>query len=122
MIIPVQKYVDLPFFISKNPFTNDLNVIKDTQVLKQCVKNLIFTEPGERMFNHGIGSHSRTLSMINVDNVFERVPIINSFYNSVYHNDRRIIDLNIELVDRTDLSISFLEQETNLYSEMKIPY
>ena len=57
MIIPKISYSDLPFFISKNSFTNDFNLIKNLSAIKQSVKNLILTNYGERKFNYRLGGN-----------------------------------------------------------------
>lgn len=44
-------YNDIPFIMSKNPFTGDLNTVKDVYAIKQSVKNIIMTIAGERPFN-----------------------------------------------------------------------
>ena len=46
MNILTKKYTDLSFFMTKNPYTNDINVVKDGQVFRQGLKNLLFTNPG----------------------------------------------------------------------------
>lgn len=50
-------YSDLPFFISKNSFTEDFNLIKSLSCVKQSVKNLILTNYGERPFNYKLGGN-----------------------------------------------------------------
>ena len=44
-------YNDIPFIMSKNPFTGDLNTVKDVYAINQSVKNIIMTIAGERPFN-----------------------------------------------------------------------
>lgn len=56
MLISNQTYSDLPFFITRNSFTNDLNVIRDLSVIRQSLKNIILTNNGERSFNYQFGS------------------------------------------------------------------
>jgi phage baseplate assembly protein W len=55
MLIKNLHYTDIPFFISKNGFTNDLNVIKDLGAIRQSIKNIIMTNNGERSFDHAFG-------------------------------------------------------------------
>lgn len=49
------SYTDLPFFISKNSFTGDLNLIRDLSAIRQCIKNIILTNSGERSFDFQFG-------------------------------------------------------------------
>lgn len=50
-----EPYVDIPFFLSMNPFTNDFNVVKELSAIRQSVKNIIMTNKGERYFNDYFG-------------------------------------------------------------------
>jgi len=52
-----EPYVDIPFFLSMNPFTNDFNVVKELSAIRQSVKNVIMTNKGERYFNDYFGSN-----------------------------------------------------------------
>ena len=49
------SYTDLPFFISKNSFTGDLNVTRDLNAIRQSIKNIIMTNGGERAFDYKFG-------------------------------------------------------------------
>lgn len=55
MLIKNLQYTDIPFFISKNGFTNDLNVIRDLGAIRQSIKNIIMTNNGERSFDNAFG-------------------------------------------------------------------
>ena len=55
MLITNQQYADLPFFISKNAFTSDLNLIYDVSAIRQAVKNILLTNIGERAFDYTFG-------------------------------------------------------------------
>lgn len=57
MISKLTGYADIPFFISKNKFTEDFNIIKEMSAIRQSVKNLILTNKGERFFNSDLGSN-----------------------------------------------------------------
>jgi phage baseplate assembly protein W len=49
-------YSDIPFFISKNSFTNDLNLVNDLSAIRQSVKNIIMSDLGDRAFDFDFGS------------------------------------------------------------------
>ena len=57
MLVSKVSYSDLPFFLSKNSFTSDLNLVKNLNAIKQSVKNLILTNYGERSFNYRLGGN-----------------------------------------------------------------
>ena len=50
----VYKDIDLAFGV--NAFSKDLNAKLDVNAVKQSIKNLILTQPGERPFHPEIGS------------------------------------------------------------------
>jgi len=53
------QYSDIPFFISKNYFTGDINLVKDNNAIKQSLKNLVLTIRGERPFRYVLGGNPR---------------------------------------------------------------
>ena len=57
MLVNNKTYSDLPFFISKNGFTNDLNLIKDLSTVRQAIKNIVLTNVGERPFDDAFGGN-----------------------------------------------------------------
>ncbi|QIN97155.1 baseplate wedge subunit [Synechococcus phage S-H25] len=51
-----RSFSDLLLSMSKNPFTNDVSVAKNDSAIKQAIKNLVLTTPGEKHFNPNVGS------------------------------------------------------------------
>jgi len=51
MKIVQNNFSDLPMFLSKNFFTNDINLKKDAMAIKESIKNIILTRSGERPFD-----------------------------------------------------------------------
>ena len=51
-----RSFSDLSINFSRNPFTDDLSVVKNDNSIKQAVKNLIMTAPGEKPFQPLVGS------------------------------------------------------------------
>jgi phage baseplate assembly protein W len=52
-------YSDIPFFVSKNQFNNDLNLIKDSSAIKQALKNIVLSVKREKPFNRLFGGNPR---------------------------------------------------------------
>jgi len=52
-------YSDIPFFITKNSFTGDLNLVRDVYAIKQALKNLVMTIKREKPFNYLFGANPR---------------------------------------------------------------
>lgn len=57
MLITNKKYSDIPFFISKNNFTGDLNLTLELNAVRQSLKNLLLTNSGERRFDYNFGAN-----------------------------------------------------------------
>ena len=55
MLVKNLNYSDIPFFISKNYFTGDLNLVKNLGAIRQSIKNIIMTNNGERGFDYKFG-------------------------------------------------------------------
>lgn len=54
--MPVSRsFKDISPTFDKNFVTNDIIVIKDFAAIKNSIKNLLLTSPGERFFNPNIG-------------------------------------------------------------------
>lgn len=51
------SYNDIPFFITPNAFTGDLNLISQTTAIRQSLKNIILTNNGERKFDYLFGGN-----------------------------------------------------------------
>lgn len=51
MRIVKNNFSDLPMFLSKNFFTRDINLKKDSMSIKESVKNIVLTRAGERPFD-----------------------------------------------------------------------
>jgi len=56
MISKKNQFSDIPFFITPNSFTGDLNLTKDVNAIKQSIKNIILTNSGERPFDVFFGA------------------------------------------------------------------
>ena len=56
-----RAFKDIAVMMGKNPFTDDVNVVKNGNAIKQSIKNLILTTPGEKPFQPLIGSNVYTL-------------------------------------------------------------
>lgn len=88
MLVHTPKYTDLSFFITKNPFTGDINLVKDILSIKYCLKNLILTQFNERPFNTSLGTGIYG-AMFNVD----MTNIASEISQSIYRNETRVEDI-----------------------------
>jgi len=51
-----RSFQDLANSFAKNPVTRDLIVLKNANAIKQAMKNLVLTSPGEKLFQSEVGS------------------------------------------------------------------
>ena len=53
---PVKQYKDIDLCFRRNPVTGDIAVKENENAIKQALKNLMLTRPGERPFSPNVGS------------------------------------------------------------------
>ena len=51
-----KSFKDFSVNFAKNPFTDDLSIVNNDNSIKQAVKNIILTSPGEKPFQPLVGS------------------------------------------------------------------
>jgi phage baseplate assembly protein W len=56
-----RSFKDFAINFSRNPFTDDLSIVNNDNSIKQAVKNLILTSPGEKPFQPLVGSSVNSL-------------------------------------------------------------
>ena len=119
------NYSDVPFFISKNPFTNDINLVKDVYAIKQSLKNIIMTIRGERPFNVLFGGNPRNFLFENLDIIIID-QIKNLIKNSVATFEPRVliqnigIELSIINPNRINIIVIFSIPELNIIDSVTI--
>ena len=56
-----RAFRDIAIGLSRNTFTNDAGIVKNDNSVKQSIRNLVMTTPGEKPFQPLIGSKTRAL-------------------------------------------------------------
>ena len=51
-----RAFADILMSFKRNPFTDDASIVKNDNAIKQAIKNLILTTPGEKPFQPTVGS------------------------------------------------------------------
>ena len=46
-----RAFKDISMSILKNPFTNDISPVTNEESIKQSIRNIVLTAPGEKLFN-----------------------------------------------------------------------
>ena len=64
-----QKYKDISMSFDTNPLNNDLIGLKDSSAIARSIRNIVFTQPGEKFFEPDFGSRVSKLLFENVDDI-----------------------------------------------------
>lgn len=52
-----RSFRDVSMTLSRNPLSADINILKDDVAIKNAVKNIILTKPGEKLYEPNFGSN-----------------------------------------------------------------
>ena len=63
-----QQFKDISMSFQSNPLTNDLIALKNASAIARSIRNIVFTQPGEKFFNPNFGSRVSESLFDNVDN------------------------------------------------------
>ena len=109
-----RTFLDLNIALSRNPFTDDVSSVKNDNAIKQAVKNLVLTTPGEKPFQPLIGSAVSNLlfepldaftadaiqdEIINTINQYEpRVELTEVSVKPIYEGNKFSIEIEYRIV------------------------
>ena len=63
-----QQFKDISMSFQSNPLTNDLIALKNASAIARSIRNIVFTQPGEKFFNPNFGSRISDSLFDNIDN------------------------------------------------------
>jgi len=63
-----QQFKDISMSFQSNPLTNDLIALKNASAIARSIRNIVFTQPGEKFFNPNFGSRVSESLFDNIDN------------------------------------------------------
>ena len=64
-----RKFKDVSMSFESNPLNDDLVSLSDTAAIARSLRNIVFTQPGEKFFNPDFGSRISESLFENVDEV-----------------------------------------------------
>jgi phage baseplate assembly protein W len=85
-----RAFKDISMSLLLNPLTRDVVDIKNETAIARSVRNLILTEPGERLFGNQIGSKVSKSLFENID-VTSAAIIKNEIINTIENYEPRVI-------------------------------
>ena len=96
-----RAFKDIKVDFAKNPFTQDVSQVSNDNSIKQSLKNLVMTQPGEKLFQPQIGSGVRQLLFEPMDG-FTADAIRDAILNTVGQHEPRITINNLAVVEQYD--------------------
>ena len=108
-----RKYKDLSMSFESNPLNDDLVSLSDTTAIARSLRNIVFTQPGEKFFNPDFGSRITESLFENVDEV-SALAIEDEIKSSIINFEPRVNLLNTVVVPNPD------DNEMNVTIEYEI--
>ena len=96
-----RKFKDLSMSFKTNPLNDDLIGLKNTNAIARSLKNIVFTQPGEKFFNPDFGSRISESLFENVDDV-SALAIEDEIRNSIINFEPRVNLLNVSVNPNED--------------------
>ena len=96
-----RAFKDIKVDFARNPFTQDVSQVSNDNAIKQSLKNLVMTQPGEKLFQPQIGSGVRQLLFEPMDG-FTADAIRDDILNTVGQHEPRITINNLAVVEQYD--------------------
>ena len=84
-----QGFKDISMSFQTNPLTNDLIAMKNENAIARSVKNIVFTNPGEKFFNPRFGSRITDSLFENADDL-TAIEIQKQIEESITRNEPRV--------------------------------
>ena len=108
-----QSFKDISMSFETNPLNEDLIALKNTSAIARSIRNIVFTQPGEKFFNPEFGSRvSESLFEI-VDEV-SSIAIRDEIRSSIINYEPRVRLLDVIVIPNVD------DNEMNVTVKYKI--
>ena len=108
-----RKFKDVSMSFESNPLNDDLVSLSDTAAIARSIRNIVFTQPGEKFFNPDFGSRISESLFENVDEV-SALAIEDEIKSSIINFEPRVNLLNTVVVPNPD------DNEMNVTIEYEI--
>ena len=108
-----RKFKDISMSFESNPLNDDLISLSDTSAIARSIRNIVFTQPGEKFFNPDFGSRISESLFENVDEV-SALAIEDEIKSSIINFEPRVNLLNTVVVPNPD------DNEMNVTIEYEI--
>ena len=92
-----RSFNDIGMAFGKNPFTDDVSIVKDDNSIKLSIRNLVMTTPGEKPFQPNIGCGVYSLLFEPLD-AFSADAIKSEIINTINQYERRVQLRNVNCI------------------------
>ena len=92
-----RSFSDIGMAFGRNPFTDDVSIVKDDNSIKQAIRNLVMTTPGEKPFQPNIGCGVYSLLFEPLD-AFSADAIKSEIINTINQYERRVQLRNVNCI------------------------
>ena len=96
-----RKFKELSMSFKTNPLNDDLIGLKNTNAIARSLKNIVFTQPGEKFFNPDFGSRITESLFDNVDDV-SALAIEDEIRSSIINFEPRVNLLDVSVNPNPD--------------------
>ena len=111
-----RQFKDLSMSFKTNPLNDDLIGLKNTNAIARSLKNIVFTQPGEKFFNQDFGSRITESLFENVDDV-SALAIEDEIRSSIINFEPRVNLLNVSVnpnVDDNEMNVIIQYEVTGI--------
>ena len=111
-----RQFKDLSMSFKTNPLNDDLIGLKNTSAIARSLKNIVFTQPGEKFFNPDFGSRISESLFENVDDV-SALAIEDEIRSSIINFEPRVNLLSVSVnpnVDDNEMNVVIQYEVTGI--------
>ena len=92
-----QEFKDISMSFETNPLNDDLIALKNSSAIARSIRNIVFTQPGEKFFNPDFGSRITESLFENMDEV-SALSIRDEIENSITRFEPRVNVIEVKVI------------------------
>ena len=92
-----QEFKDVSMSFQTNPLNDDLIALKNSSAIARSIRNIVFTQPGEKFFNPDFGSRITESLFENMDEV-SALAIRDEIENSITRFEPRVNVIEVKVI------------------------
>ena len=108
-----QSFKDISMSFETNPLNDDLIALKNSSAIARAIRNIVFTQPGEKFFNPEFGSRVSE-SLFEVVDEVSTIAIRDEIRSSIINYEPRVKLLDVIVIPNVD------DNEMNVTVKYKI--